>query len=517
MADSLQSPLLSGEDQRDGIERQQVHRKSNIDISPITTLKEFGRESWIECKKLWVLAFPAIFNTLCAYSLGALTTTFTGHLGTVQLAAVAIANSVLAGLGFGIMLGMGSALETLCGQAFGAGHIHMLGVYMQRSWIILLCTAVVLSPIYFFATPILKLLGQADDVADVAGVFTVWMLPQLIAFALNFPMQKFLQSQRKVMAMAWIALVALIFHILLSWLLIFKTGLGLVGAAISLNIAWWIIDIGQFLYIIYLCQDAWKGFSLLAFRDIWAFVRLSLASAVMLCLEIWYMMSLLLLTGHLKNAAIEVDALSICMNLNGWEAMIFIGFNAAISVRVSNELGAGRPRAAKFSVIIVVITSLIIGLLCMGVILGTKDKFAVLFTNSKVVMATVSDMAMLLGVTMLLNSVQPVLSGVAVGGGWQALIAYINIGCYYVVGVPLGLLLGYKLDLGAKGIWGGMIAGTALQTLILLLITYFTNWNKEASIAKDRLENWGGPLQNSNNGSLKAAENDGNHEHENIP
>lgn len=42
------------------------------------------------------------------------------------------------------------------------------------------------------------------------------------------------------------------------------------------------------------------------------------------------------------------------------------------------------------------------------------------------------------------------LSGVAVGGGWQGLIAYINLGCYYVFGVPLGLLLGYKFDLGVK-------------------------------------------------------------------
>ena len=58
-----------------------------------------------------------------------------------------------------VQLGMGSALETLCGQAFGAGQIHMLGVYMQRSWIILFCTALPLSLVYIFAMPILKLPG----------------------------------------------------------------------------------------------------------------------------------------------------------------------------------------------------------------------------------------------------------------------------------------------------------------------------------------------------------------------
>ena len=30
-----------------------------------------------------------------------------------------------------------------------------------------------------------------------------------------------------------------------------------------------------------------------------------------------------------------------------------------------------------------------------------------------------------------------------------------------------------------KGLWGGMIAGIAVQTLLLLIVLYKTNWNKE--------------------------------------
>lgn len=37
-----------------------------------------------------------------------------------------------------------------------------------------------------------------------------------------------------------------------------------------------------------------------------------------------------------------------------------------------------------------------------------------------------------------------ILAGVAVGGGWQALVAYINLFCYYIIGLPFGFLLGYK-------------------------------------------------------------------------
>lgn len=40
------------------------------------------------------------------------------------------------------------------------------------------------------------------------------------------------------------------------------------------------------------------------------------------------------------------------------------------------------------------------------------------------------------------------ITGVAVGAGWQWLVAYVNVGCYYIVGLPLGFLLGTKLNMG---------------------------------------------------------------------
>ncbi|XP_057973020.1 protein DETOXIFICATION 33 isoform X1 [Malania oleifera] len=441
------------------------------------------RKTGIESKKLWKLAGPAIFTSICQYSLGALTQTFAGFVGELELAAVSVENSVIAGLAFGVMLGMGSALETLCGQAYGAGKIRMLGVYMQRSWVILVTTACVMVPIYVFAPPILELIGETTEISEAAGTFALWMLPQLFAYAVNFPIQKFLQAQRKVYVMAIVSAVVLVLHTIFSWLLIFKIGWGLVGAAVMLNLSWWLIVFGQLLYIFITKSDgAWSGFSWLAFSDLYGFVKLSLASAVMLCLEFWYLMILVVITGRLKNPLIPVDAISICMNINGWDAMIAIGFNAAISVRVSNELGAGNPRAAKFAVVVVSVTSVAIGLICMVVVFATRDVFPYLFTNSTAVAKETTKLATLLGVTVLLNSLQPVLSGVAVGAGWQAVVAYINIGCYYLVGLPAGIVLGFTLGLGAEGIWGGMIGGICLQTLILVVITSITNWNKEVSI-----------------------------------
>ncbi|OMO78336.1 protein TRANSPARENT TESTA 12-like protein, partial [Corchorus capsularis] len=42
------------------------------------------------------------------------------------------------------------------------------------------------------------------------------------------------------------------------------------------------------------------------------------------------------------------------------------------------------------------------------------------------------------------------------------------------------------------GIWAGMLSGTVVQTCVLYGMIYKTNWNKEASIAEERIRKWGG-------------------------
>lgn len=73
------------------------------DILPIENPRDFFREFLNQSKKLWYLAGPAIFTSLCRYSLGAVTQVFAGHVSTLALAAFSVENSVIAGFSFGIM------------------------------------------------------------------------------------------------------------------------------------------------------------------------------------------------------------------------------------------------------------------------------------------------------------------------------------------------------------------------------------------------------------------------------
>ena len=185
-----------------------------------------------------------------------------------------------------VQLGMASALETLCGQAYGAKKHHMMGVYMQRSWIVLFLCAVLLTPMYFFAEDVLLLAGQPPELSAMAGEVSVWFLPLHFSLAFLFPLQRFLQCQMKNLVNAITAAAALCIHHFVSWLFVSKLRLGLVGVALTLGFSWWAITVMLFAYVTCGgCPETWRhGFTVEAFAGLGEFVRLSAASGVML----WY-------------------------------------------------------------------------------------------------------------------------------------------------------------------------------------------------------------------------------------
>lgn len=208
---------------------------------------------------------------------------------------------------------MGSAVETLCGQAYGAQRYEMLGIYMQRSTVLLMATGIPLTAVYLFSKPILLFLGQASELAAAAALFVYGLIPQIFAYAANFAMQKFLQAQSIVNPSAYISAAALVAHIALTWVVLYVFRWGLLGAALVLSFSWWVIVGGQFVYIVKSdrCKETWTGFSWAAFSGLWDFFKLSAASAVMLCLETWYFQVLVLIAGLLPDPEIALDSLAI--------------------------------------------------------------------------------------------------------------------------------------------------------------------------------------------------------------
>ena len=121
---------------------------------------------------------------------------------------------------------MTSAIDTLCGQAFGAKQYHMLGIYLQRSLIINIGTATLILPVFIFSAPIFRLLGQEDEIAEVAGYISLWFIPILYFLAFHNSIQKYLQTQLKNAIIGWVSTFSFLLHVSLIMDLCEQTKIG---------------------------------------------------------------------------------------------------------------------------------------------------------------------------------------------------------------------------------------------------------------------------------------------------
>uniref|UniRef100_A0ACD5ZMG1 Uncharacterized protein n=1 Tax=Avena sativa TaxID=4498 RepID=A0ACD5ZMG1_AVESA len=384
---------------------------------------------------------------------------------------------------------MAGALDTLCGQAFGARQYHLLGIYKQRAMLILTLVSVPLAVLWFYTGEILLLFGQKKDIAMEAGTYAQWMIPALSGYGLLQCHVRFLQTQNIVLPVMLSAAGTAFFHLAVCWLLVHSLGLGSKGAALSNAISYWtnVIVLAVYVRVSSTCKKTWTGFSMEAFNDPRSFLRLAVPSALMVCLEWWSFEILVLLSGLLPNPKLETSVLSITLNTSNFLFMIPYGLGAAICTRVSNELGAGRPRAARLAVRVVVFFAILEGLV-MGVLLvSVRHIWGHAYSDEEEVVVYVAKMVLLNAVSNFLDGIQSVLSGVARGCGWQKICVCINLGAFYIVGMPAAYLLAFVLRVGSMGLWGGIICGTLVQVLLVVAITLRTDWQKEATKAKNRV------------------------------
>lgn len=386
-------------------------------------------------------------------------------------------------------MGMSSALETLCGQAYGAKQYQKLGTQTYTAIFCLVLVCIPLSVLWMYLGKILVFVGQDPAISHEAGKFIMWLVPALFAYAILQPLVRYFQSQSLVMPMLFSSCACLCFHIPLCWVLVFKAGLYNIGAAIALCISFWLNVIFLVLYMMYspTCAKTRAPISMEIFQGVGEFFRFAIPSAVMICLEWWSFELLVLLSGLLPNPELETSVLSICLTTIATLYAIPYGVGAAGSTRVSNELGAGNPQAARMVVYAVMLIAVIETTIVSTTLFASRHVFGYLFSNEKEVVDYVTTIAPLVCLSVIMDSLQGVLSGIARGTGWQHIGAYINLGAFYLCGIPVAAMLGFWLQLKGLGLWVGIQVGAFTQTLLLSIVTGCTNWEKQAAEARERI------------------------------
>ncbi|XP_025821778.1 protein DETOXIFICATION 16-like [Panicum hallii] len=414
---------------------------------------------------------------------------FVGHLGKLNLSGASLAISITSATGLNIITGMATALDTLCGQAFGARQYHLLGVYKQRAMLVIGLTCVPFALVWAYTGQILVFLGQDRAVAAEAGAYARWLIPSIFV---NVPLQchiRFLQTQSLVLPVMASSGATTLCHAAVCWALVYKAGMGSKGAALSNAISYSVnlVILAVYVRLSSACRRTWNGFSVEAFKELRPFAALAVPSGFMICLEFWAFEVIVLLSGLLPNPQLQTSVLSICLNSTILLFMIPLGLSYSVSTRVSNELGAGQPQPAKLAARVVMCMALSSGFVLTLAMALLRNVWGHMYSSDREVVAYFARMLPVVGISFFMDSIHGTLSGVLTGCGKQKIGAAINLGAFYLVGIPMAAVLAFVFHMNGKGLWLGIVCGSLTKVLLFASIAWFTDWNKEAVKAKDRV------------------------------
>ncbi|KAK8913814.1 MATE efflux family protein 7 [Platanthera zijinensis] len=148
-------------------------------------------------------------------------------------------------------------------------------------------------------------------------------------------------------------------------------------------------------------------------------------------MEYWSFEAIVILSGLLPNPKLETSTMSSC-------------------TRVSNELGARNPRAAKLAIFIILVIGTVEAMLLGMTIILMRNTWGQLVSKDKEVISHMASVMPLVAVVQIIDAYQCVFAGIVRGCGWQNICTVINLGSFYGVGLPISVLLAFKFHMGGK-------------------------------------------------------------------
>lgn len=242
--------------------------------------------------------------------------------------------------------GLATSLDTLCAQAYGSGHKHLVGLQFQRMTCFLLCLSVPVAVLWLFAEDILKHLVPEPESARLAGLYLRVMIFSLPGFIIFECGKRFTQAQGLFRATTCVLILAAPVNVFINWLLVWHLGYGFVGAPIAIAITDNLLPILLFLYVRFIDgHQCWGGFSKKAFANWWVMIRLALPGMIMVEAE-WLAFEIITLLSS-RFGPEYLAAQSVLATLTSISYQIPFPMSIAASTRIANLIGAGLVDAAK--------------------------------------------------------------------------------------------------------------------------------------------------------------------------
>ncbi|KAF2297665.1 hypothetical protein GH714_002077 [Hevea brasiliensis] len=388
---------------------------------------------------------------------------------------------------YSILSGLAMGMEPICGQAFGAKSYKLLGLTMQRTILLLILISFPISFLWFNMKNILLCCGQEYDIATEAQTYILYSLPDLILQSLLHPLRIYLRTQSITLPLTYCAALSILLHIPINYFLVSVLNLGIKGVALSG--IWTNFNLVSSLIVYVMLsgvhKKTWGGISLECLRGWKSLLNLAIPSCISVCLEWWWYEIMILLCGLLLNPRATVASMGILIQTT---ALIYIfpsSLSFGVSTRVGNELGANNPQKAKLAAIIGLCLSFGLGFSALFFAIMVRKVWASMFTEDAEIIALTSMVLPIIGLCELGNCPQTTGCGVLRGTARPKMGANINLGCFYLVGMPVAIWLSFYAGFDFKGLWLGLLAAQGSCVATMLLVLTRTDWERQALRAKE--------------------------------
>ena len=396
-----------------------------------------------------------------------------GRVGPSAMAAIALGNAIF--IAFGIIAsGSLLSLDALVSQAFGAGRIDDCHRYLWSALAYCVPTSAVLMLIFYFVGPLLGLAGYAPEVVVQVTAYLralTWGIPFLMGY---FGMRRYLQGIHLVGIIPFALISANLVNAAGNYIFIYGhyglPALGARGSGLSTSVARVYIFAVLAIYIAfkstklrYHVASFARGF--FDHQRTAEIIRLGAPAAAQIALEVGVFSGSTLMAGRLGTQA--VSAHQIALEMASFTFMVPLGISAATAVRVGHAIGRRDLPAATLSGWTGGALSLVwmtFTALCFWLI---PRQLVSIFTNDPGITNLAVSLLMIAAIFQLFDGLQVVLIGALRGTADTRTAMFLNILGWWIVSLPISILLCFTFGRGVHGIWIGLCIGDILIAVLL--------------------------------------------------
>ncbi len=419
------------------------------------------------------LAIPVMIGQLGHMMVSVADSIMVGQLGTVQLAAVALANSIYAiFMLFGIGLSYG--LTPLVAYADGKNRSHLQGMFLRNSLWLNTGASIVLFVLVAAVVPALQHLGQDEQVVIIASPYMYIVGSSIIPLMVFLTFKQFAEGLSQTRVAMAVSIICNLVNVGLNYLLIYgKWGMpemGVNGAAVATLISrilmvvlmvWYIRNHKRFTTHI---KGLFKvQFNRVAIRKL---LQVGIPSGLQYIFEVSAFSIAAVIAGTLGANALASHQIAI--NIASVSYMAATGLGSAATIRIGNQSGRGDVRNLRMAArSLFIMTAAWMGLAGL-IILLFKNTLAGFYSKDEMVLALAGKMLIVVVIFQLSDGLQAVGLGALRGFTDVRVPTLITFFAYWIIALPAAWLLAQYSPYGAMGIWYALAGGLTISAILLL-------------------------------------------------